>query len=86
MTVERTRQTFVEIGLEAALKRKQRATPGYQKFDGAKAAHLLAVACSNPPEGQTRWTLHLLADKMVELQHFASIAHETIRQHLKKGS
>jgi hypothetical protein len=84
MTVERTRQTFVAVGLETALKRKQRATPGHQKFDGEKEAHLLAVACSNPPEGQKRWTLHLLADRMIELQHFASISHETIRQHLKK--
>jgi hypothetical protein len=54
------------------------------QFDGEKEAHLLAIACSHPPEGQKRWTLHLLADKMVELQHFASISHETIRQHVKK--
>ena len=83
LTVERTRQAFVDVGLEAALKRKQRATPGHQKFDGEKEAHLLAIACSPPPDGQKRWTLHLLADKMVELQHFASISPETIRQHLK---
>ena len=49
MTVERTRQTWVEVGLEAALKRKPRATPGHQKFDGEKEAHLLAIACSHPP-------------------------------------
>jgi hypothetical protein len=83
-TVERTRQAFVDVGLGAALKRKERTRPGHQKFDGSKEAHLIAVACSHPPEGRTRWTLHLLADKMVELHHFASISPETIRQHLKK--
>jgi Homeodomain-like domain len=84
--VERTRQTFVEVGLEAALQRKTRARPGNQKFDGSKEAHLIAVACSNPPAGHTRWTLQLLADKMIELHHFESISHETIRQHLKKAT
>lgn len=84
MTVERTRHAFVEHGLEAALNRKQRLTPGHQKFDGEKEAHLIAVACSTPPKGQKRWTLQLLADKMVELEHFDSISSETIRQHLKK--
>ena len=82
--VERTRQTFVEVGLEAALQRKKRARPGHQKFDGSTEAHLIAMACSTPPAGRKRWTLHLLADKMVELHHFASISPETIRQHLKK--
>jgi transposase len=84
MTVERTRQAFVEHGMDAALNRKKRATPGNQKFDGEKEAHLIAVACSTPPKGQKRWTLQLLADKMVELEHFESITSETIRQHLKK--
>lgn len=84
MTVERVRQAFVEQGLDAALNRKQRATPGNQKFDGEKEAHLIAVACSTPPQGQKRWTLQLLANKMVELEHFESISAETIRQHLKK--
>ena len=84
MTVERTRQAFVENGMEAALNRKKRATPGNQKFDGDKEAHLIALACSAPPKGQTRWTLQLLADTMVELEHFDSITSETIRQHLKK--
>ena len=84
--VERTRETFVEVGLEVALQRKKRARPGNQKFDGSKEAHLIAVACSNPPAGHKRWTLQLLADKMIELQHFASISQETIRQHLKKAT
>ena len=83
-TVERTRQAFVEVGLGAALKRKARARPGNQKFDGSKEAHLMAMACSHPPEGRTRWTSHLVADKMVEWHHFAPISPEPIRQHLKK--
>ena len=83
--VERTRETCVEVGLEAALQRKKRARPGNQKFDGSKEAHLIALACSKPPAEQQRWTLHLLADKMLELHHFESISHETIRQHVKKA-
>lgn len=54
-TVERTRQAFVEVGLGAALKRKARARPGNQQGDGSTAAHLMAVACSHPPAGRTRW-------------------------------
>ena len=73
--------------LEAALlprKPSQGARP--RKFDGEKAAHLIALACSDPPEGYACWTLWLLAEKMVELQHFSSISHESIRQVLKKTS
>ena len=73
MTVERTRKACVEQGIEAALRRKHRSIPGYQKFDGEKEAHLIAVVCSTPPKGQKRWTLQLLADKMIELEHFDSI-------------
>ena len=84
MTVERTRQALVEHGIEAALNRQKRSTPGHQKFDGAKEAHLIALACSAPPTGHKRWTLQLLADKMIEMAHFESISSETVRQHLKK--
>jgi Homeodomain-like domain len=84
MTVERTRHAFVEQGLDAALNRQPRATPGTQKCDGDKEAPLIAVACSTPPQGQKRWTLQLLANKMVELEHCESITAETLRQHLKK--
>ena len=83
-TVERTREAFVEEGLEAALIRKKRSQPGNQKFDGAKEAHLITLACSVPPEGRERWTLQLLGDKMVQLKHFKSIGKETIRRTLKK--
>jgi len=57
---------------------------GHQKFDGEKEAHLIALACSSPPKGEAKWTAQLLADKMVELNHFESISDETIRQVLKK--
>ena len=84
-TIERTRKTFVREGLEAALTPKKPSKPSRpKKFDGDTEAHLIALACSDPPEGHARWTLRLLAEKMVELQHFSSISHECIRQVLKK--
>jgi transposase len=83
-TVEKTRQAFVEEGMEAALNRKKPSRLGHQKFDGVKEAHLITLACSTAPEGRQRWTLQLLADKMVELKHFDSISHEAVRQVLKK--
>lgn len=85
-TVERVRKAFVEEGVEAALTRKTPVRPSNQKVDGDKEAHLIAIACSAPPEGRVRWTLRLLADKMVELRYFESISAETIRQVLKKTS
>ena len=84
-TIERTRKTFLLEGLEAALIPKKRSKPSRpQKFDGEKEAHLIALACSEAPEGHARWTLRLLAEKMVELNHFSSVSHETIRRTLKK--
>ena len=83
-TIERTRKTFVLEGLTAALTPKKRSQVSRQKFDGDKEAHLIALACSQAPEGHARWTLRLLAEKMVELNHFSSISHECIRQVLKK--
>jgi hypothetical protein len=56
------------------------------KLDGEQEAHLIALACSTPPEGQGRWTLRLLAGQMVELQHVGTLSHETVRQTLKKTS
>ena len=83
-TIERTRKTFVLEGLKAALTAKKRSdTSRPKKFDGEKEAHLIALACSEAPAGHARWTLRLLADKMVELKHFSSISHESIRQVLK---
>ena len=84
-TIERTRKTFALEGLTAALTPKKRLKPPRpQKFDGQKEAHLIALACSPAPEGYSRWTLRLLAEKMVELNHFSSVSHETIRRTLKK--
>jgi transposase len=84
-TVERIRKRFVEEGLEAALARKKQVRPSHTpKLDGAGEARLIALACSQPPEGRTSWTLQLLADKLVELQVVGSISDETVRQTLKK--
>ncbi len=83
-TIERTRKTFVLEGLTAALTPKKPSKLPNPKFDGEKEAHLIALVCSDPPQGFARWTLRLLADKMVELKHFTSISHEAIRQVLKK--
>jgi hypothetical protein len=74
----------VEEGLEAALTRKKLSQPSHRKFDGDKEAHLIALACSKAPEGRERWTLQLLADKMVKLKYFKSISREAVRQTLKK--
>lgn len=82
-TIEQVRQRFVEEGLEAALNPRPRtATP--KKLDGEIEAHLIAMACSESPEGSSRWTLRLLADKMVSLGYIDSISHESVRQVLKK--
>jgi len=86
-TVERVRQRFVERGLEPALGRKPQDRPSRErKFDGAAEARLIALACSAPPAGRARWTLKLLADKLVELELFASVSDETVRRVLKKTS
>jgi transposase len=83
-TVARVRQRFVEEGLEAALRPRPTKRQYARKLDGVAEAHLLALACGPAPAGQAQWTLRLLADKLVELQHVPSISHETIRRTLKK--
>lgn len=84
-TVQRTRQRFAEGGLEGALyDRPHRGAE--RKLDGKQSAFLVALACSDPPAGRARWTLHLLADKMVELEIVDSLSHETVRQELKRGT
>ena len=82
-TVSRLRQRFVEEGLDVALGRKKRQNYTH-KLDGEAEAHLIAVACSEPPEGYKRWTLRLLADRMVELAVVDSVSHMTISRTLKK--
>jgi transposase len=84
-TVERVRERFVEQGLEAALVRKKQDRPSRQRtLDGKAEARLIALACSKPPQGRARWTLRLLADKLVELAIVDTVAPETIRRALKK--
>lgn len=82
-TVERTRKRFATQGL-AALRRQPTTRPSQRKLDGAQEAQLIAVACSAPPPGAERWTLALLADKLVELRVVESIARDTVRVALKK--
>jgi transposase len=84
-TVERVRQRFVEEGLAAALSPYRGGRRIYaRKLDGAQQAHLIALACSSPPEGRGRWTLRLLASRMVELAYVDRLSYETVRQTLKK--
>lgn len=82
-TVERTRQRFVERGLVGALT--EDARPGQQRrLDGRAEAQLIALACSERPDGQTHWSMRVLAAKLVELEVVDSVSHETVRQTLKK--
>ena len=83
-TVYRVRQALVEEGLTAALFRKKPTGRQYHKLDGAQEAHLIALACSEPPEGRCSWTLRLLADRLVKLEVVASISPECVRMTLKK--
>jgi transposase len=83
-TVERVKQRFVEEGFEECIERKPYPKKGPKKADGDFEAHLIALSCSEAPEGYARWSLRLLADKMVELKYTDSISHETVRQVLKK--
>ena len=86
-TVERVRQRFVERGLDDALTHKEQQTPRRQRvFDGAAEARLIALACSQPPDGRAGWTLRLLADRLVELEVVESVSRETVRRALKKTS
>lgn len=82
-TVERVRKRFVLEGLQAALGRKNR-TNYSRRIDGDAEAHLIALACSDPPEGRERWTLRLLADKMVELEVVEHCSKDTVHRTLKK--
>ncbi len=84
VTIYRVRQAFVEEGFEAVLTRASKSRHRQRKLDGEQEAHLIALACSKPPPGRRRWTLRLLADKMVELGHTDRVAAETVRRTLKK--
>ena len=85
LTIEHLKKRFVEEGLDSALERKQREKPPREvMFDGAFEARLIAMACSDAPEGHSRWTVRLLADKAVELNFAESVSHMTVQRVLKK--
>jgi transposase len=86
MTVSRVRAQFAAEGLDATLHRKRPTGRQYRKLDGAQEARLIALACSKPPEGQARWTMKLLADRLVELQVVDGIDPSTIWRTLQKTS
>ena len=83
-TVERVRREFVEEGLAAALERRKPRRQYVRALDGDGEAHLIAVACQKPPEGRSRWTLRLLADRMVQLGYVEQVSYQTVRRTLKK--
>jgi len=86
-TIGGVRQRLVEQGLEAALVRKKQTQPSRgRKLDGKAEARLIALRCGAPPRGRMRWTLHLLADRLVELNVVDSVSYETVRRTLKKTS
>ncbi len=85
-TVERVRKRFVEEGLEAALSERPRIGGALRrKLDGKGEAYLVALACSEAPEGRERWTMQLLADRLIEVGLVEEISDETVRRALKKG-
>ena len=85
-TVARERRRFLEEGLEVALMPRKLGRPRRRVLDGRAEARLVALSCSEPPEGRARWTLRLLADRMVELGHVGTVSRETVRRTLKKTS
>ena len=86
-SLESWRKRAVEAGPMALLERKARIVPAASlKLDGEKHARLTALACSKPPDGLARWSLRLLAERLVELEVVESVSHETVRRSLKKAS
>ncbi len=83
-TIQRVRNRYVTQGLQAAVARQARSRERSRRLDGSQEAHLIALACSEPPEGHARWTLRLLADRMMRLEYVEEVSHETVRQTLKK--
>jgi hypothetical protein len=86
LTVYNVRKKYVEGGLKRAILRKKPERVYQRRLDGAGEAHLIALACSEPPDGYERWSLRLLKDRVVRLEIVDNISHETIRQTLKKTS
>jgi transposase len=87
VTVERVRKRCIERGIAATLDRKPQENPSRpRKFDGTSEAKLTQIACSEPPAGQARWTIGLLADKLIELRVFESVSKSSVQRSLKKAS
>ena len=84
VTISKICKRFVESGFEAALYRKKPDREYKRRLDGEAKAHLIAMVCSQPPEGYKQWSLRLIRDRFVELDYVDSISHETIRTTLKK--
>ncbi len=84
--IDRVKRRFVEDGLDVALEKRKPERQYRKKADGDFEAHLVALSCSQPPPGEARWSLRLLADKMVELGYVDAISYETVRRVLKKTS
>ena len=82
--IDRVKKRFVEDGLEVALCGHPKEREYERKVDGDLEAHLIAISCSEPPEGFSRWSLRMLAEKAVELEYVDSLSHETVRRTLKK--
>ena len=82
--IDRVKKRFIEEGLDITLNGKKASRIYTKKADGDFEAHLVALSCTDPPEGFSRWSLRLLADKLVELDYIDTVSHETIRQVLKK--
>lgn len=85
-TIARVRKQYVEQGLVAALNRRPPRREYRRKLDGEQEAHVLALACSEPPPGHARWSLRLLADRLVELEIIDSLSYQTVARTLKKTS
>jgi transposase len=83
-TIDRVKKRFMEEGLEAVLERRPTSRVYDRKLDGDVEAKLVTLCCSDPPKGYAKWSLRLLADKMVELKYVESISHVTVRSVLKK--
>lgn len=82
--IDRIKKRFIEEGIDITLHGKKGNRVYLKKVDGDFEAHLIALSCSDPPEGFARWSLRLLADKVIELEYIDNVSHETIRQVLKK--
>ena len=83
-TIDRVKKRFVEKGFESCLYRKTSNRTYEKKMDGDAEAHLIAISCNEPPKGFSKWSLRMLADKMVELEYVESLSHETVRRVFKK--